>query len=47
MKFCLKVLRKLGYNEEALFDLVSTTYVSDDQPLDRDQIKGRAASYLK
>ena len=47
MKFCLRVLRKLGYHEEALFDLVSTTYVSDDQTLDRGQIKDRAAAYLK
>ncbi|MEM6524794.1 MAG: hypothetical protein AAGF85_06940 [Bacteroidota bacterium] len=47
MKFCLKVLKKLGYDEDALFDLVSTTYVSNDKELDRDEIKGRAATYLK
>ncbi|MEM7109750.1 MAG: TerB family tellurite resistance protein [Bacteroidota bacterium] len=47
MKFCLKVLRKLGYDEDALFDLVSTTYVSTNQELNKDEIKGRAAAYLK
>ena len=46
MKFCLKVLKKLGYDEEALFELVSTTYASSE-PLDRDAIKQRAATFLK
>lgn len=27
MKFCLDVIRKLGYSEDTLFELVSTTYV--------------------
>ncbi|MEM9299888.1 MAG: TerB family tellurite resistance protein [Bacteroidota bacterium] len=47
MKFCLKVLRKLGYDEDALFELVSTTYVSSENPLDREAIKKRAATYLQ
>lgn len=47
MKFCLKVLKKLGYDEDALFDLVATTFVAPDQELSKDEIKGRAEKYLK
>ncbi|MEX2335962.1 MAG: hypothetical protein WD555_01670 [Fulvivirga sp.] len=47
MKFCLKVLKKLGYEEDALFDLVSTTFVDNEQEVDRENIKQRAEKYLK
>lgn len=48
MKFCMNVLKKLGYKEDALFDLVSTTYIDsrlDDVELDK--IKARAEKYLE
>ena len=47
MKFCLKVLRKLGYDEDALFDLVSTTYIEKDADVNKDDIRLRAEKYLK
>ncbi len=47
MKFCLKVIQKLGYDENALFDLVSTTYLDPAQNLDKESIKKRAEEYLK
>ena len=47
MKFCWRVLKKLGYDEEALFDLVSTTYVDPTEGIDTDAIRERAATYLK
>jgi len=46
MKFCLKVLKKLGYNEDALFDLVSTTYIDSRAEVDVDKIRERAKKYL-
>lgn len=46
MKFCLKVLRKLGYDEEALFDLVSTTYIEKNAEVNKDDIRLRAEKYL-
>lgn len=46
MKFCLKVLRKLGYDEDALFDLVSTTYIEKDADVNKEDIKKRAQKYL-
>lgn len=47
MKFCLKILKKLGYNEDALFDLVSTIVLDGQQEINRDNIKQRAEKYLK
>lgn len=47
MKFCLKVLKKLGYDEDALFDLVSTTFVGSEQEVVREEVKKRAEKYLK
>lgn len=47
MKFCLRVIKKLGYDEDALFDLVSTTFVDPKQEVSRDDIKERAKKYLK
>lgn len=46
MKFCLKVLRKLGYDEDALFDLVSTTYIEKDVEINKNDIRMRAEKYL-
>jgi len=46
MKFCLKILKKLGYDEDALFDLVSTTYIDSKAGIDVNQIKERAEKYL-
>ncbi|MEL7001211.1 MAG: TerB family tellurite resistance protein [Bacteroidota bacterium] len=46
MKFCLKVLRKLGYDEDALFELVSTTYIEKDAQVKKDDIRIRAEKYL-
>ena len=47
MKFCYLVIKKMGYTEEALFDLVSTTYIDPKQSIDREEIKKRAEKYLK
>lgn len=47
MKFCLKVLKKLGYDENALFDIVSTTYVDSQVGVNKDEIRDRAEKYLK
>ena len=47
MKFCMKVLKKLGYDEDALFDLVSTTFIDPQQEVSKDDIKERAKKYLK
>ncbi|WP_350112316.1 hypothetical protein [Fulvivirga sp.] len=46
MKFCWQVIKKLGYNEEALFDLVSTTYLDPSKSVDKNDIKKRAEQYL-
>ncbi|QSE97299.1 TerB family tellurite resistance protein [Fulvivirga lutea] len=46
MKFCWQVIKKLGYNEEALFDLVSTTYLDPSKAVDKSDIKKRAEKYL-
>ncbi|ELR69435.1 hypothetical protein C900_04967 [Fulvivirga imtechensis AK7] len=47
MKFCMKVLKKLGYDEDALFDLVSTTFIDPQQEISKEDIKERAKKYLK
>ena len=46
MKFCMQVIKKLGYPESALFDLVSTTYVDPQQPVNKEAIKKRAEDFL-
>ena len=46
MKFCFKVLKKLGYDEEVLFDLVSTTYVNPAEGINIDEIKQKAVNQL-
>lgn len=46
MKFCMKVLKKLGYEEDALFDLVSTTLVDPEMEISKEDIQLRAERYL-
>ncbi len=47
MKFCMQVLKKLGYEENSLFDLVSTTYIDPRiEEVDIDKIRARAEKYL-
>lgn len=47
MKFCMKIIKKLGYPEDALFDLVSSTYVDKATAENPELIKQRAEQYLK
>lgn len=46
MKFCWQIIKRLGYDEEALFDLVSTTYLDPSHEVDKEEIKKRAEKYL-
>jgi tellurite resistance protein len=46
MKFCMRVLKKLGYGEEALFDLVSTTYLDPSHEINKGDIRKRAEKLL-
>ena len=46
MKFCLKVIKKLGYNEDALFDLVSSTYSKPSTPEQQEDVRTRAKALL-
>lgn len=46
MKFCLKLVRKLGYDDDALFDLVSHTKVDDELTYDRSLMIERANKHL-
>ncbi len=46
MKFCMQIIKKLGYEEDALFDLVSSTYVDPSKTIDKEEIKQRAEQYL-
>ncbi len=47
MKFCLKIIKKLGYDENALFDLVSSTYSQPSTPEQQDDIRARAKEFFK
>lgn len=47
MKFCLNVIRKLGYDENMLFELVSTTYIDPSKDESLTNLAERARSYLK
>lgn len=47
MKFCLKVIKKLGYDEDALFDLVSSTYSQPSSVEQQDDVRVRAKELLK
>lgn len=46
MKFCLDVIRKLGYDENMLFELVSTTYIDPSKDESLENLTERARSYL-
>lgn len=46
MKFCLKVIKKLGYNEDALFDLVSSTYSQPSTQEQQEDVRARAKALL-
>lgn len=46
MRFCREVLVKLGYSEDALFDLVSTTYIDPSKEVNKEEIRQRAEAYL-
>ena len=46
MKFCLRVVKKMGFADEALYDLVSSTEVSDDLETNKDQLFESAKKYL-
>ena len=46
MKFCLKVIKKLGYDEDALFDLVSSTYSQPNMVENESDIRARAKALL-
>ena len=47
MKFCLDVIRKLGYDEDTLFELVSTTYVDMSKDESLNDLINRAKKYIK
>jgi tellurite resistance protein len=47
MKFCLDVIRKLGYNEDMLFELVSTTYIDPANDESLTELTERARQYIK
>ena len=47
MNFCLKVTKKMGFEENALYELVSSTYVDSDLSTDKDQLKQNALKYLQ
>lgn len=46
MKFCLKVIKKLGYDEDALFDLVSTIYSLPTSSEQENDVRVRAGALL-
>ncbi|MDX1627240.1 MAG: TerB family tellurite resistance protein [Fulvivirga sp.] len=46
MKFCSNVIKKLGYDEDALFDLVSTIYTDANIEVNESEIRKRAEKYL-
>lgn len=46
MQFCMQVIKKLGYDENALFELVSTTRVDPSEDIDKEEIKKRAEKFL-
>lgn len=46
MRFCLDVIRKLGYNEDTLFELVSTTYVNPSKEESLKELMIRAKEHI-
>lgn len=47
MKFCLAMTRKLGFEEDALFELVSNTVVDTTSPASKEDVISKARKYLK
>lgn len=47
MKFCLNVIRKLGYDEDMLFELVSNTHIDPAKDESLIELKDRARQYIK
>ena len=47
MKFCLNVIRKLGYDEDMLFELVSNTYINPVSQESLEELTERARQYIK
>ena len=45
MKFCIKVVKKLGYREIALFELVSLTYSNPELATDKEGIRKKLKEY--
>jgi len=46
MKFCLRVTKKMGFAEDALFELVSSTQVNEELQTDRETLIENARKYL-
>ena len=46
MKFCLEVIKKMGFHEDALFELVSHTRVDESLNTDKADLIDRAKKYL-
>ena len=47
MKFCLSMVQKLGFKDEALFELVSNSKIDDTSPGDKQNFFKTAEMYLK
>lgn len=47
MKFCLDIIKKLGYDEDTLFELVSTTYVDPSKDESLKELTNRAKKHIK
>jgi len=46
MKFCLKVTRKLGFPDDALYELVSSTDVDQNLETNKEDLKEKSLKYL-
>ncbi|MDH5399847.1 MAG: hypothetical protein OEX02_16970 [Cyclobacteriaceae bacterium] len=47
MKFCLAILRKLGFEDDALFELVSNTTVDEELHTDKTVLINKAKTFFK
>ncbi|MDH5602604.1 MAG: TerB family tellurite resistance protein [Cyclobacteriaceae bacterium] len=47
MKFCLGVIKKLGFDENVLFELISNTVVDTRSVTDHDELIRKAEQYYK
>ena len=46
MKFCLRVTKKMGFTDDALYELVSSTEVNAELDTDKELLKQKALKYL-